>query len=106
MPFAGGISLIAVGAILAFALTGSIRGIDLGTVGLILMLAGAVAILIPILLSRRPGRRRPPADTDRPDTSAHEPGHTESLPRYDPSPREERRLPEESRPSWKRPGRN
>ncbi|GAB3665893.1 hypothetical protein GCM10027589_30770 [Actinocorallia lasiicapitis] len=101
MPFAGGISLIAIGAILAFALTGSVRGIDLGVVGLILILAGAAAILIPILLSRRrPGGLR----TVRTLEEEEQP-YTEELPRYDPTPQDERRLPRPPR-RWIRPRRD
>jgi hypothetical protein len=38
MPMGGGLAVIVVGAILTFALTGSVRGIDLHTVGVIVML--------------------------------------------------------------------
>jgi hypothetical protein len=40
----GGLFLLVVGAILAFAVDDDMPGIDLGTVGLILMLAGAAVI--------------------------------------------------------------
>ncbi|MDQ3739558.1 MAG: DUF6458 family protein [Actinomycetota bacterium] len=50
------IFLLAVGAILAFAVTDAISGVDLTTVGYILMAAGAVGLLISMLVLGR-GRR-------------------------------------------------
>ena len=46
MTFAGSIFLIAVGAILRFATHFHVKGLDLRTVGLILMIAGAVGLII------------------------------------------------------------
>ena len=43
------IFLIAVGAILRYAVTGNAEGIDLDVVGLILMIAGAVGLVITFL---------------------------------------------------------
>jgi hypothetical protein len=48
MTFAGSIFLIAVGAILRFATHFHVKGLDLRTVGLILMIAGVVGLLIAI----------------------------------------------------------
>jgi len=48
MTFAGSIFLIAVGAILRFATHFHVEGIDLRTVGLILMIAGVLGLLIAI----------------------------------------------------------
>lgn len=42
--------LIAVGAILRFAVTASVQGIELSTVGLILMIVGIVGLLISLFL--------------------------------------------------------
>ncbi len=57
MSFAGSILLIAVGAILRFATHIHLKGLDLRTVGLILMIAGTVGLLLAIwqwaVLSRR-----------------------------------------------------
>jgi hypothetical protein len=50
MTVGGSIFLIAVGAILRYAVTGTISGIDLKTVGLILMLAGAAGLLIGLFM--------------------------------------------------------
>jgi hypothetical protein len=48
MTFAGSIFLIAVGAILRFATHFHVKGLDLKTVGLILMIAGAIGLVIAI----------------------------------------------------------
>jgi hypothetical protein len=62
MPIAGGIALLAIGAILTFALTySSLGGVDLNIVGVILMLAGAARLLLPLLTGTRPRRNRPTA---------------------------------------------
>jgi hypothetical protein len=42
--------LIAIGAILAFAVNVSARGIDLSTVGVILMIAGGIGLLADLIL--------------------------------------------------------
>jgi hypothetical protein len=49
--------LIAVGAILRFAVTASVAGIDIQTVGVILIVVGIVGFLISLVLlfSRRDG---------------------------------------------------
>ncbi|HEV7933763.1 MAG TPA: hypothetical protein VGP70_15830 [Actinomadura sp.] len=58
---AGGIILVC-GAILTFALTtGPVQGMDLHTVGVILMLAGAAGLLLP-LLARNRSRNGPRVD--------------------------------------------
>jgi len=48
MTFAGSIFLIAVGAILRFATHLHVKGLDLRTVGLILMIAGVVGLIIAV----------------------------------------------------------
>lgn len=52
--------LIAVGAILKFALETSVKGINLGLVGVILMIVGAVGLIVSMLFwsSFSPYRRR------------------------------------------------
>jgi hypothetical protein len=49
--------LIAVGAILRFAVTDSISGVDLTTVGLILLIVGIVGLLISLFLMLAPRRQ-------------------------------------------------
>lgn len=48
MTFAGSIFLIAVGAILRFATHLHVKGFDLRTIGLILMIAGVVGLVLAI----------------------------------------------------------
>jgi multisubunit Na+/H+ antiporter MnhB subunit len=52
--------LIAAGAILAFAVTEDVEGVELSTVGWILMIVGVLGLLISLLLlgDRSPWRRR------------------------------------------------
>jgi hypothetical protein len=50
MTVGGSIFLIAVGAILRYAITDTISGIDLATVGLILMIAGIVGLVIGLFM--------------------------------------------------------
>jgi hypothetical protein len=62
MPVAGGIALLVIGAILTFALSSSsLGGVDLNIAGVILMLAGAARLLLPLLTGTRPRRNRPTA---------------------------------------------
>jgi cytochrome c oxidase subunit IV len=48
MTFGGSIFLIAVGAILRFATHFHVKGLDLRTVGVILMIAGAIGLAVAI----------------------------------------------------------
>jgi amino acid permease len=48
MTFAGSIFLIVVGAILRFATHIHVKGLDLRTIGLILMIAGFVGLIVAI----------------------------------------------------------
>jgi uncharacterized membrane protein YidH (DUF202 family) len=48
MTFAGSIFLIAVGAILRFATHLHVKGLDLRTIGLILMIVGVLGLIIAI----------------------------------------------------------
>jgi tellurite resistance protein TehA-like permease len=57
------IVLIAVGAILYFAVTADIQGIELQTVGLILLLLGILGLVLGLVLSTR--RRRTAAPVER-----------------------------------------
>jgi len=61
------IFLAAVGAILRFAITGSVSGIDIQTVGTILIVAGVVGLVVGIALefaARDRARRDVPRDRD------------------------------------------
>ena len=55
--------LIAVGAILAFAVEWAVQGIDINTVGVILMIAGAIGLLWSLLFLGR-GRMGGPVVAD------------------------------------------
>lgn len=50
------ILLIAVGAILKFAVTTSVSGIELATVGVILMVVGIIGLLISLMMLMRADR--------------------------------------------------
>lgn len=58
------IFLIAIGAILTFAVTASVSGIELATVGVILMVVGIIGLLISLLVLGR-ARRDPVVTRDR-----------------------------------------
>jgi Domain of unknown function (DUF6458) len=49
MPLGTSIFLIALGAILRYAVTTTVSGIDITTVGLILMIVGVVGLLLSIM---------------------------------------------------------
>jgi hypothetical protein len=55
-----GVSLlfVAAGAILIFAVDSSVSGVELTTVGWILVIVGVVGALISLIVWRRPGPRR------------------------------------------------
>lgn len=57
--------LIAVGAILKYAVTDSISGVDLTTVGLILMIVGIVGLVLSLILMLAPRRSETVVTRDR-----------------------------------------
>jgi hypothetical protein len=66
MTVGGSLFLIAVGAILYFAVTATVAGIDIQTVGLILMIVGVVGLAIGlVVMTRRPGPGAGPPPPDR-----------------------------------------
>ena len=73
MTVGGSIFLFAVGAILRYAVTDSISGVDLSTIGLILMIAGIVGLVIGLFMWFTPRRDTyGPRDRDR-YADRHEP---------------------------------
>lgn len=54
MGIGTGIFLLAVGAVLAFAVNASISGISLTAVGVILMIAGAIGLAVALIARSRP----------------------------------------------------
>jgi hypothetical protein len=59
MPLGSSLFLIAVGAILRYAISTNVEGVSLPTIGLILMIVGAVGMLLSIfwMLMYAPSRR-------------------------------------------------
>ncbi len=57
MPLGTSIFLVAVGAILRYAVTASVSGLSLTTVGLILMIAGVAGVLLSLLYMSTARRR-------------------------------------------------
>jgi hypothetical protein len=64
MSIGASIFLIATGAILRYAVTAEVSGIELQTVGLILMIVGIIGLVISlaVIFLRDDGRGRPPDD--------------------------------------------
>jgi heme/copper-type cytochrome/quinol oxidase subunit 2 len=65
MTFGTSIFLIAVGAILRYAVTATVSGIDITTVGLILMLVGIAGLVLSLLYMFAWGPRRGRVVRDR-----------------------------------------
>ncbi|MFI5495376.1 DUF6458 family protein [Actinoplanes sp. NPDC051859] len=64
MGIGGSIFLLALGAILAFAVNAEISGLDINVVGYVLMLAGLVGLIITVWFWN--SRRRPTTVVERP----------------------------------------
>jgi beta-lactamase regulating signal transducer with metallopeptidase domain len=65
MPIGMSLFLIAAGAILRYAVTDSVSGVDLTTVGLILMIVGVVGLILSLFLLLAPRRRETVVTRDR-----------------------------------------
>jgi hypothetical protein len=65
MYISGSIALIAIGAILRYAVADMISGVSLPTVGLILMLAGAIGLIVSLIQTSMLRGRRGPVIDDR-----------------------------------------
>ena len=59
------IFLIALGAILKFAVTTTVSGIELATVGVILMVVGIIGLLISVMFLMQADRRGVPVARER-----------------------------------------
>jgi hypothetical protein len=66
MSIGASLFLIAAGAILRYAVSDSISGVDLQTVGLILLIVGIVGLVISLAMYAAATRRRTYVDRDRP----------------------------------------
>jgi len=62
MTIGSSLLLIAVGAILKYAVTAHVAGIDLQVVGVILMVVGVVGLVLGIAMLATAGARRRPPD--------------------------------------------
>jgi hypothetical protein len=58
MYIGGSLALIAVGAVLSFAVSDRVEGVDLYTAGLIFMVVGALGLLISLIVSGQQRDRR------------------------------------------------
>jgi hypothetical protein len=67
MSIGGSVFLIAVGAILRFAVQDAIEGVDLGVIGLILMIAGVVGLVASLIWAAIASRRPVATSDDRYD---------------------------------------
>jgi hypothetical protein len=65
MPLGTSLFLIAAGAILRYAVTDSVSGVDLTVVGLILMIVGVVGLVLSLLLMFAPRRQETVVTRDR-----------------------------------------
>ena len=72
MRIGASLLLIALGAILTFAVTAEVNGIDLSTIGVILMIVGVLGLLITLVLAST--RRRTDIIHRRSGTTVIEPG--------------------------------
>ena len=62
MYFGGAIAMIAVGAVLSFAVRDAVPGVDLTAVGYILMVVGALGIVLTMTMNGRRDARDPRRD--------------------------------------------
>jgi hypothetical protein len=65
MSIGASLFMIAVGAILRYAVSDSVEGVDLPTIGLILMIVGIVGLLISLFMYANATRRGDYVDRDR-----------------------------------------
>jgi uncharacterized membrane protein YedE/YeeE len=65
MTFGTSLALIAVGAILRYAVTATVSGIDLQVVGLVLIIVGIVGLVLSLLWFGVWASRRPVAPVER-----------------------------------------
>lgn len=68
MTIGASLLLIAIGAILKFAVTATLSGVDLQTIGVVLMVVGAVGLVLGLVLSTRRRRVDVVQRTDDPGT--------------------------------------
>lgn len=64
MGIGASITLIALGAILAFGVQDNLSFVNLGNIGTILMIVGAIGLAVTVLIWGPRQRSRPPIDAD------------------------------------------
>ena len=64
MGIGASITLIALGAILAFGISDNLSFIDLGNIGVILMVCGAIGLAVTVLVWGPRQRARPPLEAE------------------------------------------
>jgi hypothetical protein len=74
MTIGASLFLIAVGAILNFAVTAEVAGVDLQTVGVILMIVGGVGLLLGLVMVGMASRRSVPPSAPPPSGPPPPPG--------------------------------
>ena len=79
MTIGASLLLIAIGAVLKFAVTDTVKNVDLGTIGVILMIVGALGLILGFVLMTT--RRRTDVITRPGRTTVVEPNDTVD-PRY------------------------
>ena len=65
MSIGAALFMIAVGAILRYAVSDSVEGVDLPTIGLILMIVGALGLVISLVMYATATRRGTVVERDR-----------------------------------------
>jgi hypothetical protein len=65
MSIGAALFMIAVGAILRYAVSDSVEGVDLPVIGLILMIVGAIGLLISLFMYANSSRRGTVVERDR-----------------------------------------
>ncbi|MFI7545609.1 DUF6458 family protein [Actinoplanes sp. NPDC049599] len=73
MGIGGSIFLLALGAILAFAVNAEISGLDINVVGYVLMLAGLIGLVVTIWYWN--SRRRPAVVQQQPPVVSNDPAY-------------------------------
>jgi TRAP-type C4-dicarboxylate transport system permease small subunit len=87
MTIAAAIFLIAIGAILRYAFNLNVQDVDLDTVGLILMIAGAIGLLLSFLQEAMWSNRRDRRVAESEDAAAARERERAAADRRDPPPR-------------------
>jgi hypothetical protein len=83
--YGGAIAVIAIGAILKYAVSGTLTGISIATIGVILMIAGAAWLIIALAFDLSARRRYAAAAPAEHDYAAGPPAQRERVVERDPA---------------------